>query len=461
MSGKLTFRPRPYQTEDLRRIYDFHGRALLAWDQGLGKTPEAIWWTSKIPKRRPVLIVTPSSVKYNWQHEAWHFFKLRARVLEGQGPKGDGKLVLKDDIIILNYDILYFWLKVLARNPPKVLILDECQYVSNPRARRTRAAKAVSMDCESILGLSGTPAMNRPIQLWAPLNIIRPDLFPNYNDFGWEYCKPRMTPWGLKFDGAARKKQLRRILLKHVMIRRLKKDVAPDIPDKTVKMIPVKFGPKAQAEYKRATEKFLTWLRERSPAKANRARKAEAMVKFGYLLRLCAELRMPKTIEFIEDFHKQNPGKKLVGLTRHRFVIDQLRDEFPACVVVDGRYTGRLRHEAVRKFTTHKKTKDLWGNWVAAGTGLNLQVASNLIGLDPPQRPGDLNQGPDRVHRIGQTKKVMVWLLYAMGTVEEKWLKILLKRAVDLKDIMDGESQSQATDAAFTEMLGELTKMKV
>jgi SWI/SNF-related matrix-associated actin-dependent regulator 1 of chromatin subfamily A len=449
---------RHYQEEDLVRIFNFRGRALVANEQGTGKTAESLAWIQKIPSRRPVLIVAPSSVKYAWQHEALTSFGIRARVLEGQGPKRSEHLRLEDDILIINYDILHFWLKVLKRNPPKVLIIDECQYCSNPRARRTKAVKAVSWKAESILGLSGTPMTNRPIQLWAILNIIRPDIFPSFHDFAWMFCEPKHTHWGWKYDGAVKKKELWGILTKHVMIRRLKKEVAPELPDKIHKIIPMKMGPAATKEYEKARESFLAWLKEKSPAKASRAARAEAMVKAGYLLRLCARLKMSQVVNFIKEFKEINPGKKIVGLTGNTFVIDRLKEEFPDCVVVDGRVTGRHRTESVRRFRESTRINDFWGNWRAAGVGLNLQKAHNFIALDPPDSPGLFLQGIDRVHRLGQDSQVIIHRPVLMGTMEEKrWKKIEEKSKV-LSEIIDGHAESSGPKAnIFDELLKELS----
>lgn len=456
----MIFVPRPYQKKDLRRIYDFHGRALLAWEQGLGKTPESGWWLSKIPAHRPALIVAPSSVKYAWQHELWDFFRLRARVLEGQGPRDSG-MVLKDDIVVVNYDILYHWLPVLEKRPPKVFIMDECQYVSNAAARRTKASKYISQWASSVIGLSGTPMTNRPVQLWSILNIIRPDLFPDFWGFAHEYCEPKMGFWGWEFKGATNRKGLWEILTKNVMIRRLKKEVAPELPDKIHKTLPMMMGQKAKQEYVKASESFLLWLREKSPARANRARKAEAMVKVGYLLRLCARLKLPQTIKFIQEFKESNPGKKIVGLTSCRFVIDRLLEEFPDCVVVDGRVTGKIRTDSVRKFRESKRINDFWGNWRAAGIGLNLQVSQDLFALDPPSTPGVFLQGIDRVHRIGQAGQVIIQYPYLAGTVEEKWWKKIKTRAGILSEIMDGKASSSALSGnIFDQLLSELYEGK-
>lgn len=450
---------RPFQEKGVRMIWQFRGRCLLADEMGCGKTIQALAWISRIPNRRPVLVICPAALKYMWQHEAWTKFRLRARVLEGQGPKRNQDLVLQDDFLIINYDILHHWQKIILRNPPSVVILDEVHYAKNKAARRTKAARLVSHKATSVVGLSGTPMTNKPVDLWSILNIIRPDLWPDFSEFAWRYCHPRHTYWGWKFDGAERKGELFAILKDHVMIRRLKKDVAPELPDKIHKVIPFRLGVKRFAEYHRAKENFIDWLREKSPVKANRARRSQAMVKVGYLFRLCCELKMSQMIAFLRDFQESNPGKKAVAMSGHTFVIERLAQEFPNSVVVNGSVTGPDRTDAVQQFTTQPAARItfLFGNWRAAGTGLNLQVAHNLFVLDPPLTPGDLLQGQDRVHRIDQKEIVIIWYLFLFGTIEQDWMEILRKRTVVLKEILDGKVGAEEEDL-FGKLLAKLIK---
>lgn len=442
---------RPFQELGVRGIYHFHGRAILADEQGLGKTLQALSWIFRLPKRRPVLIVTPSSIKYAWQAEADLHFRLRATVLEGQGPKR-GVRRLQDKIIILNYDILHFWLPVLLQNQPEIVIFDEAHYISNHRSRRSRASKIIADGAASVVALTGTPMTNRPIQLWSILNVVRPDLFPSFNKFAWKFCEPKKTPWGWTFPGAENKKELARILRSEVMIRRLKKDVAPEIPKKIHKVIPLRV--KNMKEYYEARDNFLDWLRSRSPAKAARAEKAQAMVKVGYLFRLCAELKLKWLVQFLKEFHESNPGEKAVGLTMHTFVIKKLQATFPRSVVVNGQVTGWKRTEAVRKFKTNKKIDWLWGNWKAAGAGLNLQTAHNLICLDLPWTSGDRDQGVDRIHRIGQTKECLIQYPILQGTVEEKWLEVLNEQKKTINAILNGRGGNR--EDAFINFLERL-----
>lgn len=436
---------RQFQKEGVRMIYDFKGRALLADEQGLGKTLEALEWIRRTPRHRPVVIVTPSSLKYTWQKEASMHFGMRSEVLEGRPRKSLG---LSSKIIILNYDILQHWLKVLLKNQPTTVIFDECHYIKNPEAARTKAAQRLSANASSVVGLSGTPMTNQAIDLWSILSCIRPELFPSRLKFAWRYCKPKATPWGWQFNGAVKKKELNRILRERVLIRRLKKDVAKELPDKIHKVISFKLD--SYQEYNKARTDFLGWLKKISPAKAKRAKRSQALVKIGYLLRLVAEIKLKWTIKWLEEFKETHPGKKLVGLTMHTSVIDALKKKFPNSIVIDGRVKGKLRTESVRRFQTDKKIPFFFGNWKAAGVGITLTAAHHFASFDFPWTPGDLSQGLDRIHRIGQEKTVFIYFLMAMNTLEESQLTGLKKKGKVLSSILDGGRTAKDFDMLDT-----------
>ncbi|MDE2104491.1 MAG: hypothetical protein KGL39_45065, partial [Patescibacteria group bacterium] len=353
----------PFQREDVRQIYRFGGRALVANDMGTGKTLEALYWLSKIPKHRPAIIICPASMKYTWQAEAHLHFGMHIDVLEGNC---NGGTFLPGKIVVLNYDILGTWLPLLIKSKPKCVILDECQRIKSLKARRTHHAFKLCNEVSSVIGLSGTPLTNRPIELWPILKVICPDLFPSLRKFAWRYCAPRFLFGRWLFDGAKHTKELNQILLEHCMIRRRKKDVLPMLPNKGRKIVSFKL--RSYKEYDEAKNEFLLWLRRLSPMRAKRAARAEALVKIGYLTRLVAKLKLDWTVKWIGDFFHSNPGEKLVAFTMHTAIIDALQEKFAnRCVVVDGRVTGRKREESIRQFRSHRK-KDLFlGNWMAAG----------------------------------------------------------------------------------------------
>jgi SWI/SNF-related matrix-associated actin-dependent regulator 1 of chromatin subfamily A len=174
----------------------------------------------------------------------------------------------------------------------------------------------------------------------------------------------------------------------------------------------------------------------------------------GYLLRLVAKLKIKLTEQWIKDFFESNPDKKLVCLTMHTSVIDHLKEAFPKAVIIDGRVTGRLREETKRQFQTNKRVNLLLGNWRAAGVGITLTAAHHLAALDFPFTPGDLMQGEDRIHRIGQSLDVIIYYLAVLGTIEEKLIKILRDKTKVIDAILNGEASGEDID-----IFGELLKM--
>lgn len=396
-------------------------------------TIQALSWISRLPRRRPVVIVCPSGVKYNWQAEAATHFGLKTEVLESRTPRP-----IPGNIIILNYDILRYWLKTLLKLKPSIVIFDEAHYLQSVDSDRTTASFKLARKAASVLTLSGTPFTNRLIDLWPVINITRPDIYPYRLSYAWRYCRPRKTRWGWKFDGARRTKELRRTLLEECLIRRLKKNVAKEIPDKTYKAVLFRLDRKDFAEYERARKDIVKWLKVLSPARAKRAKRNKALVKVGYLLRLCAALKLDLVTKWLRDLAAEYPGEKIVALTMNTFVIEHLRKEFPNCVVVNGAVTGRKRTDSVRQFQSNKKTQWFFGQWKAAGAGLNLQASRLFVALDLPWTPGDFAQGPDRLHRIGQTRKVMIYCPLLLNTIEKRLLEILRSKRSVQAAVLDG-----------------------
>lgn len=448
---------RPFQLEGVRQIYQFRGRALLADEQGLGKTIQSLYWILKTPSRRPVVIVCPASVKYNWQAEALLHFDMRIDVIEGHRRKRHFPEL--GHIVVINYDILKSWLPVFLKKPPQTLILDEIHFIKDPAAKRAKAVLQLAAMAKSVIGLSGTPLKNRPIELWTALQAIRPDLFPDRNKFAWRYCRPRYHPrFGWMFDGHCNTKELHSILRRECMIRRLKKDVLPELPDKVHRV--VSFRLKSYNEYNRAQNDFINWLKKKSPHRAKKAGKAESLTKVGYLLRLVARLKLEATARWISEFMEAHPGEKMVCLTMHTFVIDYLRERFKhRSLIIDGRVTGRKREDTVVQFRSNKRYDLLFGNWIAAGVGLNLQVARYVVGLDFPWTPGDLLQGEDRVHRIGQKKDVMAFYLVVLQTIEEKLIKLLRTKSKVLNQILNGDRPVEDLNI-FDLLLEEMKRAK-
>src|ERR1035438_2631037 len=157
----------PFQAEDQKTLHSWNGRCLLASQMGTGKTLIALKYIQECNKR-PAIIVCPAAVKLHWQREAMQHCGLKSTVLHGTSTR----YLEGEDIIILNYDILRNWLPRLRRLQPQIIIGDEIHYVSSAKAKRTRAFQTLCSGVEHVLGLSGTPLTNRPIEMFTILNIL-------------------------------------------------------------------------------------------------------------------------------------------------------------------------------------------------------------------------------------------------------------------------------------------------
>lgn len=418
-----------------------------------GKTVIAL---SYLLSRTPAIVVCPASVKYMWQAEAKRLFGLGAMVLEGQRPFSIGAREVSPSMVIVNYDILRFWVPWLRELKAHTVVLDECQFLAN-RTKRTTAAKQVCRGVPEVLALSGTPLVNRPIELWNVLEILRPDVFCNRWKFIKSYCDPRLTPWGWEYKGATNLDQLHKHLMDFCMIRRRKVDVLKDLPEKLRQVVPLPIS--NRAEYLQASNDFLDWLRKQDPAAAYRAAKAEAMTRITYLLMLAAKLKMPFLLDWINDWLSEN-DEKLVVFGIHREIISQIREGAKTnSVVIDGSVSPNKRPAIVEQFIADNKVRLFLGNIQAAGTGLDkLQYGSHTVVMgELTWRPGDHVQAEDRLHRIGTKDTVWSYWLVARGTIEERLCQVLQSKQGAITNVLDGEKNGK-TLGVFDELMRGLSK---
>jgi SWI/SNF-related matrix-associated actin-dependent regulator 1 of chromatin subfamily A len=427
----------PYQQQGVAFIEAHNGRALIADEMGLGKTVQALAWLQLHPELRPAIIVVPASLKLNWEKEAniW-MTNPNIEILYGERPyKPEG------DILVINYDILPHWVVDLQKLSPLVLTIDECHYVKNKKAKRTKAIQRIGRFMPNVICLSGTPIENRPEEILVPSRLVDPNLFPNDWEFYKRYCKLHHTRFGWDHSGACNTEELHYKLINSIMLRRLKKDVMKDLPPRIHSFVPLELEDKG--EYKSAEQDFITFVRRiKGEAAAKKASKAEALVKMESLKQLAVTGKLNSVIKWIEDFLEVNG--KLVVFATHTFVIDELMKYFAdVAVKLDGRT--KNKQEPVEKFQNDPKVKLFIGQTKAAAEGITLTAASHIAILEFPWTPGKLKQIIDRIHRIGQTaKKVVAYYLMAHGTIEERIAKLLDKKKQILDGVLDGKETDEA-----------------
>jgi len=430
-------------------------KVLIADEMGLGKTVQALAYLQVRKDLRPAVIVCPASLKINWLRKCEEFLEdcpeNQAVALSGKTPEET-----QGSIFIINYDILKEWQPVLK---PKAVIGDEAHYIKNTRSNRSKAFKKLCKNAESVILLTGTPVLNRPIELYPLLNLLAPHEFGNYIEFGKRYCagyrKKIITRGGIpryvwNFDGISNLDELNQRLKNTVMIRRLKKDVLKDLPPKQYAVVPIEISNKDA--YIKAENTFISWLAEQvrkgvyDGKRLSAALKAEALVKINYLKQIAAYGKLNTAIDWIKDFLES--GEKLVVFAHHRDIILRIAKQFPGCAVVAGDTKDRMSE--VDRFQNDPNCRLFIGSIQAAGVGLTLTAASNVAFIEYPWRPADFDQAVDRLHRIGQKSSVTAWCLIAnvdgIKTIDEKIISILQKKRRTINAIVDGKSTAIKTD---------------
>lgn len=459
----------PFQELGVSFIEAKNGRALIGDEMGLGKTVQALAYLQLHPELRPVIIVVPASLKLNWakEAEAW-MTDPRVEVLSGTKP-----YATHGDLLIINYDILQHWTDYLLSLSPKVLVTDECHYYKNLKAgkkkvkdaktgrtvstsmkvARTEAVLKMGKKIDHVIALSGTPIVNRPREFFNAINLIDPTIVPSFWKFAMRYCGAKHTGFGWDMNGASNKTELHEKLTSTIMLRRLKKDVLKDLPDKTRSFVPLELD--NQKEYRTAEHSFTKWVRDTKGAEAAaKAGNAEALAKIEALKQLAVKGKMKAAIEWVRDFI--DSGEKLVLFSVHRTVIDQIMKEFDhVAVKVDGSVKNEDRQAAVERFQSDESVRLFIGNIKAAGVGLTLTAASSVAFLELPWTPGELTQAEDRCHRIGQKNAVNIYYLLATRTIDEEIAELLDAKRVILDAVLDG---AETKDIALLSTLIERLK---
>ena len=424
----LTGELMPFQKAGVAFLEAAEGRAIIGDDMGLGKTIQAIGYLSLHPEMRPAVIIVPASLKPNWKREIakWLVTEETVHVISGRKNYD----VPDSQILIINYDILAAWTNWFAQLDPAIVICDEAHLIKSPKAARTKAVIKLANQSDKVVLMTGTPMMNRPVELFPLLQATHPTQWSNFMTYARRYCNARQRVFkGRKvwdFSGASNLPELNS-KLKNVMIRRLKKDVLTDLPPKRRVLVPMPIDLK---QYGRFIEDTLEQLELEGNRAAQLAIIEEAK---QYVL----EMKMDAICEWIDNF--LDSDEKLIVFCTHRATVAALVERYKDIQVrITGDSSQEERDYAVQAFQTHDSTRIFIGNIQAAGVGITLTAASNVAFVELGWRPGDQTQAEDRAHRYGQTQSVTAWYLMAEGTIEETIYNMLEKKRATVELAIDG-----------------------
>jgi SWI/SNF-related matrix-associated actin-dependent regulator 1 of chromatin subfamily A len=434
----------PFQLEGVSFIEDRNGCALVGDEMGLGKTAQALAWLQLHPELRPAVVVCPATLKGTWKNEIKKWIgKLKVHIVTGRYKR---KALPKADIYIVNYDIVavmkdtdgrkvkYTFRNDIIAHAPKVVILDECHYIKNTKAARTRAVRWLTGKVPHRIALSGTPIINKPVEYFNALNFVDKERFPSFWQFAQRYCGATSNGFGWDFSGATNTHELHKLLVQTIMIRRLKAEVLPELPPKVRTIVPVPLEDKA--EYNKANKETVYKFGEQEWRVKDDA--ANALAEIEALKQTAVAGKLKAAARWIEDFLED-------------LLTEMLKHYDP--LVIDGRTPMKKRTKIVKWFQEKPKHRVFIGNIKAAGTGLTLTAASATCFVELGWTPGEHDQAEDRVHRIGQeADSVMAYYLVAEGTIEEDIASLIDDKRRVLKQVLDGQ------EVQDTELLTELMK---
>jgi superfamily II DNA or RNA helicase len=385
--------------------------AVLADDMGLGKTLQAL-----CAVRGRTLVVCPRSVVHNWAAEIRRFRPaLKAAIYHGTGRALDAGV----DVTLTTYAILRLDAEALSREAWDTVILDEAQAIKNPDSQVARAAYALSAGFR--IALSGTPVENRLDELWSQLHFTNRGLLGGRAAFDERFARPISAG-----DGAAAERL--RAKIRPFVLRRLKKEVAPELPPRVDAVLYCELEDAERAVYE------VVRAAARKDVVARLAEGASVLAALEALLRLrqaaCHPALVPgqtgdtsakleRLLEALEDAVAD--GHKALVFSQWTSLLDlvepHLEREKISFLRLDG--STRDRGAVVDGFQDDAGPKVMLVSLKAGGTGLNLTAADHVFLLDPWWNPAVEDQAADRAHRIGQDKPVMVYRLVAKDTVEE------------------------------------------
>lgn len=453
--------------------------------------------------KTPILIVCPNSAKYVWKRH------LKDWLLKYNSDKisfvtADNKAIKDDsEIVIINFDLLGKLEKKLKDMKFKTLIIDEVHHTRNttrpmPKkefeklqkenpdkklkrsvpVKRTKTIMDIGKGLKNIIAISGTPIVNKPIELFNVLKLLDPITFSNKNTYAKMFCDFRVLRFGKKtfYDssGASNLKQLHELLTATIMIRRNKKDVLKELPDKIRTVIPLEYNSasdraKMDKEIKALKGEAVTIIDEN---KIGSSLKLEGKkILFSMVAKLWErtfKYKFKQAQGFLDDILEQKD--KVVIFVYHREAYHMVEEYLKKKKI---KYTGILggtpdkeRGAAEQDFQNKKDVRVFLGTIGAAKESLTLTASSDVVFLELDWVPGNLNQAEDRCHRIGQEGSVNVYYIVLNESIDVNMVKLVMDKidiiaaAISGKNLDEDVKSKDGINSMFNQFVSDYINHK-
>lgn len=442
---------RPYQEIGFQWLYSlakFGFGGILADDMGLGKTLQVLTFLAAHPESK-ALVVCPASLIYNWEEECRRFYP-SVRAASVAGTANARKVQIeeweKSDILITSYDLLKRDIDYYDGKKFDYMIIDEAQYIKNASTQAAKAVKAISSACR--FALTGTPIENRLSELWSIFEFLMPGYLFTYKQF-----KEKLEgPIAESKDDAARLRLSR--FVRPFILRRLKKDVLKELPDKVEEVVYAKMEGEQNSIYQ-AREKQLLMTLSKQTEEEFKTQKLWILAELTALRQICCDpslvyenftgdsAKTKTCVEVVEN--AVSGGHKILLFSQFASMLEHLSRLFRECGLRTQMLTGKTKKEERRRLVAEFQNGNadvFLISLKAGGTGLNLTAADLVIHYDPWWNLAAQNQATDRAHRIGQDNKVTVLRLIVKGTIEERILKMQEDKQNLADSIISGDGVS-------------------
>lgn len=474
----------PHQARVVAAAAAGHRTFLLADEPGLGKTPQALL-AAKVAQAYPLLVVAPNVVKTNWAREAGRWTPDHpATVVHGDGDDIDGFA----DIVIVNYDILDRHVGWLGNLGFRGMVVDEAHFIKNKASQRSQHVLGISERVQArtgrplLMALTGTPLINDIEDfraIWQFLGWIddkkpQGELMAALEETG-------LVPGDQGFYPSARQ-----CVVDLGIVRRRKIDVAADIPARRIADIPVELDDEAGRSIRRAEQELARRMVARyQDAMTRRAagpvagidhelvrrvanweredtNKAESGENVFAMMRRIGQAKAGLAADYTAQLAR-NVGK-VVFFAKHIDVMDTAEELFTQRGIkyssIRGDQTPRVRQRNVDAFTKDPDVAVVVCSLSAAGVGINLQVASNMVLAELSWTDAEQTQAIDRIHRIGQEEPVTAWRIIAAQTLDSKIAELIDSKAGLAARALDGagEDAGGAVDVQLEALVGLLTE---
>lgn len=438
-----------YQWLRLMEHYGFGG--ILADDMGLGKTLQMIVYFESMKNQGTHMVITPASLLLNWQDEIEKFSSaLKVLCVYGQKNYRDELIqdILQYDIVITSYDYLRRDIELYDDITFHTIVIDEAQYIKNPKTRNAMCVK--KLKAKQRFALTGTPIENSLAELWSIFDFLMPHYLYHYAYFLEHFERPIV-----KEQDEDKQTQLKQ-MISPFLLRRNKRDVLKELPDKIEQTLYLRFNDEEEKLYLANLVQVNKSLQEK--LNMNQLGRIDILALLTRLRQLCQDSRllyetmeepsskMKGCMELIHSLRESD--KKILLFSSFTSVLhlieEQCQKEHISYYLLDGSTPKEKRKSMVDQFQKDQTTLFLI-SLKAGGSGLNLTSAQAVIHFDPWWNMSAKNQATDRAHRIGQKEAVQVFSLIMKNSIEEKIME-LQKEKKNLADaFVEGNDRQIST----------------